>query len=196
MARTTGDLTKPLGRTISADEAATLRRVILRRLRIAWGTTLAQWASLAAIFGAAIVLDLLISDRPRWRLAIGLEAGLAGLFALIALYQARRLLALASLPTLPVHRAVVAVDGGYAQLHSLKAFRAERLFSWNYGLHNLGEGHLSPEYLWQVDLVRTRRGGPEQYFVLEGRPLRQATESERKAVNDFLWAAGVYSHPD
>jgi hypothetical protein len=38
------------------------------------------------------------------------------------------------------------------------------------------DGHLDPRYVWQVDLVRTLHGGPEQYVVLRADQLRPATD--------------------
>jgi branched-subunit amino acid transport protein len=50
---------------------------------------LKQYLSLAAIISAVIAVDIWTRDTPRWGVAIGVEATLAGLFAIIVAVQTR-----------------------------------------------------------------------------------------------------------
>lgn len=192
MGRPTGDLTTSRNRTVTATEAAALRRTVLSRLYRAWGRTLGGWAVLATIAAAAAGLDWLLSHR-RW-LFWSAELLVLAVFVVVALVHCRRLLALSTLDSLEVYRAEVVVDrSGYAQLHTREDYRRQRMSGSDYRLYPLaGREFLSPDTVWRIDLVRTRRGGPEQYFVLTAEPVRPSTEEERRALEVFLWAVGVY----
>jgi hypothetical protein len=192
MGRPTGDLTTPRNRTVTAAEAAALRRKVLTCLYGAWRATLGGWAVLAAIAAAAAGLDWLM-NRRQW-LFLQAELLVLGIFVVVALVHSRRLLALSTLDGLEVYQAEVVVDSsGFAQLHTREGFRRQRMFGSNYRLYRLtSKEFLSPDQVWRVDLVRTRRGGPEQYFVLAAEPVRPSTEEERQALEAFLWAVRVY----
>ena len=182
MARTVGDRTTPLGRTVTPTEVAALRGAIRQRLGDAGVTTVKQWAVFVAIAAAAAGLDWLMNRRP-W-LFLQAELLVLVIFVVVALVHSRRLLALSTLDTLVVHRAELVVDpNGYAQLDTREGHRLHQVTSTAF---------LSPDQVDPPDLVRTRRGGPEEYFVLAATPVRPSTEEERKALEAFLWRVRVY----
>jgi len=199
MPRTTGDLTHPLNRTVTPAEVSAIRRFVARRLRAVMLKALGGYLSLVAIFAVASAVDRLLSgDHWNPRTAIIVQGILAGGFVLLLAYQSRRLRSLRGLATLAVYRVESPIDAAYARLFSLEAYQREPLVSWNYELHPLKDlaGFLSNDFVWRLDLVRTRHGGPEQFFVLAAEAIRPASDSERRQLNAYLWEIGVYHHED
>jgi hypothetical protein len=191
-----GDLTTPVGRTVTAAEADELRRQVWRNLRLGWGRTLARYATLAGIFGVAGAIEWWLDDERRWDRAVLAQALVFGIFALIAIAQTRRLLSLPGLDTLEVHRVLSPVYDGYARLFTPSGYRRVNLFSWSYRLYPLPGRVVGPHVVWRLDLVRVRHGGPEQYFVLAATAVRPVTGQERRDMDSYLWKTGVYQRPD
>lgn len=197
MPRATGDLTRPLDRTVSPAEVAAIRRYVARRLRAVMLKAFGGYLSLAAIFTVAVGLDWLLGNDRSPRVVLGVQGVIAGGFVLLLLLQSRRLRSLRGLATLRVHRVESPMEGPYARLFSPAAYKREWLFGDNYDLHPLKNhpGFPSDDVVWRLDVVRTHQGGPEQFFVLDAEALRPADVSERVDLNAYLWNIGVYSHP-
>jgi hypothetical protein len=197
MPRATGDLTRPLDRTVTPAEVAAIRRYVARRLRAVMLKAFGGYLSLAAIFTGAFGLDWLLGNDRSPRVALGVQGVIAGGFVLLLLLQSRRLRSLRGLATLPVHRVESPMEGPYARLFSPAAYKREWLVGDNYDLHPLKNhpGFLSNDFVWQLDVVRTHHGGPEQFFVLHAEAVRPAVERERTELNAYLWAIGVHTHP-
>lgn len=200
MPRATGDLTRPLNRTVTPAEVAAIRQYVVRRLRAVMLKAFGGYLSLAIIFAGVFGLDWFLS-RDLWdpRVAFGGQCVLAGGFVLLLLVQSRRLRSLRGLATLPVHRVESPMVGPYARLFSPAAYQRQWLVGDNYDLHPLKNhsGFPSNDFVWQLDVVRTHQGGPEQFFVLDAEAVRPVVERERTELNAYLWRIGVHSHfPD